>query len=352
MSKTTFGERWRIVEPLNEGGQAWTYLVENITNSDDQRYVLKRLKNKKRLDRFETEVRAVQTLSHPSIIRILDHDILDSDPYFVMEYCKLGDLESYPLRDRSMIEILKIFQTVCAAVGEAHSKNIIHRDIKPGNILFKDLDVPVISDFGICFVTDKGLERMTETVEQMGPRYFMSPEMADGRAEKVNPTADVYSLGKLLYWMLGNRVMSRENFTDREWDLRDASSPDHSVHQVYDLLLSKSIVGDPAKRFVDGESFAFEVGKVIKTIESGGRFLDRGLQHRCVFCGQGRYAVTDSPHETLGALNYQTVQYLGLSPIDNGKPVSGSDYLKLRVLECEVCGNLQIFRLNNKYWKS
>lgn len=250
MAKNTFGEKWRIVESLNEGGQAWTYIVENITNSDDQRYVLKKLKNKKRLDRFGTEIRAVQSLSHPSIIRILDHDILDDHPYFVMEYCALGDLEDSHVPDRPITEILKTFQTLCAALGEAHRKGIVHRDIKPANVLFKEGGIPVISDFGICFVTEDGVERMTETVEQMGPRYFMSPEMADGRADKVNATADVYSLGKLSYWMLGNRVMSRENFTDPDWDLRDPDSADHALNHVYDALLAKSIVSDPQKRFI------------------------------------------------------------------------------------------------------
>lgn len=351
MGNKTYGGRWRTVRPLGEGGQAWTYVVEDASSSGTNQYVLKRLKNKKRLDRFESEIRAVQNLSHPNIIRIVDHDVLDDEPYFVMEYCDFGDLEHADLHTKSVSDKLSLFREICSGIGSAHEKKIIHRDIKPANILFRQSGQPVVSDFGICFVTDEGFERMTETVEQMGARYYIAPELADGRADTVTPSSDVYSLGKLLYWLFAGRVMNRENFDDTSFDLRNASDPNHAIYHVYELL-KQSVTASPEDRFLDANGFAFEVGKVLNTIDQNGHFLDKNLQHRCVFCGSGRYKVTDTPYEASGQLNYDNARALGLNPLDHQTGAGNVNALRLRILECEWCGNVQLFRTNNKHWKN
>jgi serine/threonine protein kinase len=349
MSKKLFGDKWRIVSPLNEGGQAWTYLVENITNSDGRRYVLKRLKNKKRLDRFEIEISVVQKLNHPNIVRILDHDILDDEPYFVMEYCEAGELDQAKLSGYSVVQKLELFRTICVAVGHAHESQVIHRDIKPANVLFREAGEPVISDFGICFLTEHGLERVTETAEQMGPRFYISPELADGRTDQVSPASDVYSLGKLLYWMFQGRVMNRENFSDSEWDFRIVNALDHSLFHVFELF-ENSINAEPTKRYGNAQRFGDEVKKTIEVIQNHGHFLLKNLYHRCVFCGKGWYKVTESPYRSASnELQYDAARQLGITPLDHG--TQSPNYLQLRILECQWCGNIQMFRLNDKNWK-
>jgi serine/threonine protein kinase len=349
MGKSLFGERWRIIEPLSEGGQAWAFLVEDVKNPSDERFVLKKLKNTKRLDRFETEIRAIQSLHHPNVVQIIDHDVLDETPYFVMEYCKHGDLDKANLDDKSTIDKLRIFRDVCLGLGEAHKSGIVHRDVKPANILFRKPDVPVVSDFGICFITDGALDRMTETAEQIGARYYMAPELADGRADLVTPASDVYSLGKLLYFLFKGRVMNRENFDEVGWDLRNPQDPDHSIYHIYNLL-RESVSASPKDRFIDANDFAFEVGKVVKVIERNGHALDKNLQHRCLFCASGRYKVTDAPYDSGGQLSYDAARQLGINPLDHQTGAGNPSALRLRILECEWCGHIQMFRINGKQW--
>jgi serine/threonine-protein kinase len=125
--------RWKVIRPLSEGGQAHTYLVSEDGTDNKEVFVLKRLKNLERIQRFKEEVRACAELSHPNILRVVDHDYECQKPYLVSEFLSGGslskiDITSYPLVDR-----LRMFREICRAVGHAHTHNptIIHRDLKP-----------------------------------------------------------------------------------------------------------------------------------------------------------------------------------------------------------------------------
>jgi len=142
--------KWIIKKSLPEGGQAYTYLVGNVDDTSGKLFVLKRLKNIARKDRFLREIEALQKLSHPNIIRIIDFDYKNDPPYIVTEYCEGGPLSKLDLKQYSILEKLKILELICTGVGYAHEKGFIHRDLKPDNIfLRKDGRTPVVGDFGI-----------------------------------------------------------------------------------------------------------------------------------------------------------------------------------------------------------
>ena len=150
---------WRIDRALQEGGQSHTFLVHQIVaeSKSDRVAVLKRLKGNKRLDRFRTELEAYQTLSHPNIVKVVDHDLEAKDSYIVTEYCSGGSLRDAKSRIAALplLDKLHLFGLICKAIACAHSNHpvIVHRDIKPDNILLKSNELK-LSDFGLARILD------------------------------------------------------------------------------------------------------------------------------------------------------------------------------------------------------
>jgi serine/threonine protein kinase len=200
--------KWKTIRSLSEGGQAHTFIVVDEVAPQSE-YVLKRLKNVERVARFTSEVEACLQLDHPNIIRIVDHSFEAKRPFLVTEYCSNGTLAGINLTELSMAEKLHIFKQICEGVAYAHEKRITHRDLKPENIFLRENFSPVVGDFGICFI-DSGGERFTLLDEAVGPRLYIAPELEDGIAETIRPSSDVYSLGKILYWLITGRIFSRE----------------------------------------------------------------------------------------------------------------------------------------------
>ncbi|MFI5322988.1 MAG: protein kinase [Thermodesulfobacteriota bacterium] len=118
-----------------------------------------------------------------------------------------------------------MFQQICEGVAYAHTKGVIHRDLKPDNIFLRTRKGPVVvGDFGICYLEQDG-KRITLTDEAVGPRNFIAPELEDGRLELISTKCDVYSLGKILYWLLsGGKIFSREKHREPQFDLKSQNN--------------------------------------------------------------------------------------------------------------------------------
>jgi eukaryotic-like serine/threonine-protein kinase len=210
------GERigpYRLLQLLGTGGMGSVYLA---VRDDDQYRKKVALKVVKRgmdsaeiLRRFRGERQILATLDHPNIARLLDGGITAGGlPYFVMEHVEGEPIHRYCESHRLEIpERLELFRAVCAAVQYAHQHLVVHRDLKPGNILVTSQGVPKLLDFGIAKVLQPDLFPQTVLPTGTGVR-LMTPEYASPeqvRGEPITTTSDVYSLGVLLYELLTGR---------------------------------------------------------------------------------------------------------------------------------------------------
>jgi serine/threonine protein kinase len=222
-----YGGRWEIVDgpPVGNGGQGTVHRVRDLTGQLAGEFALKRVSDVNRRERFRREVEAIKRLTdpgthaaHPGIITLIDHSALDDSAdsekqFLVMPIAYGGDLSApgrLALYKDSIDGVLQVARRVATALAAAHQAQIIHRDVKPKNILFTGNGHETwLSDFGICLIREA--PRITETPEVMGPRAFMAPELEDGGQLDVGAAADIYSLGKVIYYMLsGGVIVPRE----------------------------------------------------------------------------------------------------------------------------------------------
>ncbi len=336
-------DRWRVVEQIGQGGQAKALRVYNESDPEKKPFVLKRLSNLKRLARFEKEVRAGLELSHPNILKIVDKNLDHASPYFVAEYCPKGALEFGKLSGLSLTDRLRMFSAICRGVGHAHGKGFTHRDLKPDNIFLREDMTPVVGDFGLCFITEEG-DRVTMLDEQVGSRWYMAPELAHGRAKDVTPAADVYSLGKVLYWMVSGKVFDREEHRNPVFDLTEGQkAPD--IFFVYDLL-DRMIVHGPQERFADAEEVADAVDEAVRLIEIRAHLLDLRVPQQCNYCGRGLYKPVADTTSLTDRSGVTDVHNFGFTIM--GRPL-------MLILVCDYCSNVQMFRPdysgNRSVWK-
>ncbi|MGA2981354.1 MAG: serine/threonine-protein kinase [Terriglobales bacterium] len=285
--------QWKIEGSLGEGGQGWTYKARRKTGSDQKPYVLKRLKNKERLSRFRNEIAALTKLQHPGILKIVETSEESETPYFVAEYCEGGDLGKVNLSGKDLLTRLKTFRQVCDAVKAAHDAGILHRDLKPQNILIRKDDSIAVGDFGLCIDLNDAKERATQTLEAVGAERYIAPEVAKGRVPEPQPTSDLYSLGKVLYFILSGRTLVREEYTEGEDDLRtrDAGPNMHFVYELFD----KTITERPQDRYQNVADLLYALDTVIERVQLKAHILKPSVRQHCMFCVTGEYQVSRGP---------------------------------------------------------
>jgi serine/threonine protein kinase len=158
------------------------------------------------LQRFRREAQAVASLDHPNILPIYEvSESEDGLPFFSMKLAEKGSLHenAASLRDEPR-KCVQLMAKVARAVEYAHSGGVLHRDLKPGNILLSDRGEPLVSDFGLAKLLD-GNNDLTRSLTTFGTAGFIAPEQADGAAAHFTPAADVYSLGAVLFNVLAGR---------------------------------------------------------------------------------------------------------------------------------------------------
>jgi serine/threonine protein kinase len=214
----------RIEKYLAHGAMAEVYLGSHLTL--DRPVAIKVLHSYTEEDpdllaRFQREAKVVASLRHPNIVQIYDYDTVDGHPYIVMEYLKGPTLATY-LRGlhayNSLIpshQVARLLKGLADALDYAHGQGVVHRDVKPGNIMLHGeadeipLDQPlssdvegILTDFGLVYIAHSAHQTATGTIS--GTPAYMSPEQA--RGDKTDHRTDIYSLGVVLYEMLAGRV--------------------------------------------------------------------------------------------------------------------------------------------------
>jgi serine/threonine protein kinase len=260
---------YEIKKRLGKGGMAEVHLAfqENL----DREVAIKILdpiflKDEKLLKRFIYEAKTAAKLIHNNIVTIHDVGRSGHNHYIVMELLK----ES--LRDRlkrigklSDTKALVIIKTIAAALFYAHNKNIIHRDIKPDNIMFRSDETPVLVDFGIARALDLSAH-LTMTGVRIGTPYYMSPEQCKG--EELDGRSDIYSLGVVLFELLtGDVPYKSETPTGVIYQHIQAPLPKLAGKlKKYQPLINKMMAKEKKKRIKNGQ----ELIKIIESLESGG----------------------------------------------------------------------------------
>ena len=203
---------YRVLHRLGHGGMGAVYLAERADEQFRRRVAIKLVRpgydDGQLLRRFGNERQMLAVLDHPNIVKLLDAGVTeDGIPYFVMDYVEGQPIDEFcRTRGLSIPERLALFRQVCAAVHYAHRNLVVHRDLKPGNILVTPDGVPKLLDFGIAKLLrpeyGAGAIGLTRTMQPMTPEYA-SPEQMLG--QPITTSSDVYSLGVLLYRLVAGR---------------------------------------------------------------------------------------------------------------------------------------------------
>jgi serine/threonine-protein kinase len=208
---------YSIHAELGRGGMGVVYLATRADQQFEKRVAIKLIHagagRPEVLERFRRERQILASLDHPNIAQLLDGGTTEAGlPYIVMEHIEGATITDYcDERRLGTRERLGLFRTVCSAVEYAHRNLVVHRDIKPGNILVTHDGVPHLLDFGIAKLIDPDVQSVSATAMAMTPAYA-SPEQV--RGEQVTTASDVYSLGVLLYELLTGRHPYRLNSTN------------------------------------------------------------------------------------------------------------------------------------------
>lgn len=201
-------KRYRILELLGEGGMAFVFKAKD--EQLERNVAIKTLKpiyisDSNFVSRFKREAQTAANLNHPNIVQIFDWGVEENEPYFVMEYVEGTTLSSVLAKNKrvNISDALYIGSQVSAALHEAHENNLVHRDIKPGNIMITPGGKIKVTDFGIVSIQDEDSD-ITKSGTILGTANYISPEQAQGLP--VSKQSDLYSLGVVLYELITGKT--------------------------------------------------------------------------------------------------------------------------------------------------
>ncbi|WP_302188392.1 Stk1 family PASTA domain-containing Ser/Thr kinase [uncultured Lactobacillus sp.] len=250
------GDRYRIVDTLGEGGMANVYLADDIILKRQVAVKIIRLdlqKDSQVTARFEREALATSELSHPNIVSVFDVGSDHGLPYMVMEYVKGPDLKEY-IQDNTPIplpKVIKIMDQILSAMSLAHKHGVIHRDLKPQNILMDENGNIKIADFGIAVALNQ--TTITQTNSVLGSVHYMSPEQT--RGGMVTKQSDIYSLGIILYELLTGQVPFNGEtpvviaLKHAEDEIPSLCKQNKDIPQALENVVLKATAKDPRDRY-------------------------------------------------------------------------------------------------------
>jgi serine/threonine protein kinase len=270
MGKSLIDERYELRGLVGSGGMAYVYLAHDEVLDRD--VALKLLKaryaeNEDLVERFRREARSAASLSHPHIVPVFDWgETGDGTYYIAMEYLSGGTLRDLIMSEGALSPqtVVEVALQITEALEAAHERGVIHRDIKPRNILITDSGHVKVADFGIARAAEA--TTLSDLGDILGSAKYMSPEQAAG--ERVGAASDLYSLGVVLYEMLTGRVPF-EVETPADVPVKHAGgAPPHprevnpKVPEGMDALVMKLLAADPEDRYGSAAQLIKELRRV------------------------------------------------------------------------------------------
>ena len=267
--KSWFLGNYEILEQIGCGGMGVIYRARQRHSRRIvaiKRVLSYRADSHGALQRFRREAQAVASLDHPNILPIYEvSESEDGLPFFSMKFAEKGSLHENvaPLRDEPR-KCVQLMAKVARAVDYAHSRGVLHRDIKPGNILLSDRGEPLVSDFGLAKLLD-GNNDLTRSLTTFGTAGFIAPEQAGHAAVDFTPVADVYSLGAVLFNLLAGRPpflgsnpvsVIRQASEMRAPKLRSFAP---SLDRDLETICARCLERDPKARYQSAGEFATDL---------------------------------------------------------------------------------------------
>ena len=280
-----FDGRYRIQKIIGIGGMAVVFEAEDFVMK--RTVALKLLKdeinnNVQSVRRFINESRAVAMLNHPNIVAIYDVTVKDDLKYIVMENIRGITLKSYMNRKGvlNVKEALSFTEQILMALEHAHSKGIIHRDIKPQNIMLLRNGTIKVADFGIAKLPDVNETQEEQNKKAIGTVYYISPEQASGKP--IDARSDLYSLGVMLYEMVTGRLpfRSEQLLNVAKMQVNEKPVPpskrNAAVPKGVEQLILCAMEKDPAKRFQSAK----EMLRVVTQLKNNPQANIKLLKHK------------------------------------------------------------------------
>ncbi|MGH3085839.1 MAG: protein kinase domain-containing protein [Rubrobacteraceae bacterium] len=271
------GERYRLTEFLGSGGMAKVYLAHDEELGRDVAIKVlhpRFVDDEQFVERFKREARSAASLSHSNIVAIYDRgEKSDGAYYIIMEYLSGGTLKDAILKGAPLPAraVVSVTSQVAKALAAAHRRDIIHRDIKPQNILLAESGEAKVADFGIARAGNS--TTLTRTGGVMGTPHYIAPEQAEG--QPAGPKSDVYALGVVLYEMLTGELPYDANTPlgimakQLRGQLRPPSEINPNIPGSLTALTMRLLARDPEYR-PDAASLASELERMLRSLEDGG----------------------------------------------------------------------------------
>jgi serine/threonine protein kinase len=201
------GKRYRVLRVLGRGGMGTVYLVED--RQLHRQVALKLIRSEIAeseavIERFKREIHLSSQVTHRNVLRVYDLGEAEGVSYLTMQYIEGDDLASVLKKEKRLpvARIVSIFRQICEGLGAAHEQGVIHRDLKPQNVMIDAGDRVYLTDFGLAKTAEQS--GVTQTGAVIGTPYYMSPEQVKG--EPAGPRSDIYALGVILYEMATGAV--------------------------------------------------------------------------------------------------------------------------------------------------
>jgi TolB-like protein/tRNA A-37 threonylcarbamoyl transferase component Bud32/Tfp pilus assembly protein PilF len=257
---------YEILEEIGRGGMGVIYRARQQHSRRIvavKRVLAHQVNSHEALLRFRREAEAVASLDHPNILPI--HEVSESEeglPFFSMKYATGGSLRAAaPTLRKNPGECVQLMAKVARAIDYAHGKGVLHRDLQPGNILLDENGAPMVSDFGLAKWLDQNSD-LTRTLETLGTPGYIAPEQTECPADKLTSTADIYSLGAILFYLLtgrppfvGPNVLSviHQATATRAPPLRSLAP---SVDRDLETIVGRCLESDPKARYQSAGALA------------------------------------------------------------------------------------------------